>query len=96
VSQVVQKISSLPALTGPEEARELKKQLADVCRGDAFLLQGGDCAESLDGTADEITATVRQLFKMAIVLMYGSGKPVVKIGRLGGQFAKVRAALGLL
>jgi 3-deoxy-7-phosphoheptulonate synthase len=91
LERVVRKLSRLPALIGADEARDLKTRLAAVGRGEAFLLQGGDCAENLSATTEDVTATVRQLFKMAIVLMHGSGMPVVKIGRMAGQFAKVRS-----
>ncbi len=82
-----------PPLVFAGEARRLRRELAAVSRGEAFLLQGGDCAESFDQFG---TATVRDTFKvllqMAMVLTYGAKVPVVKVGRMAGQFAKPRSA----
>ena len=65
-------------------------RLAQASRGEAFLLQGGDCAESFDDfSANHIRDTFRVLLQMSAVVMYGGGVPVVKIGRMAGQFAKV-------
>jgi 3-deoxy-7-phosphoheptulonate synthase len=75
------------------EARELKHQLAEVAEGRAFLLQGGDCAESFaEHGADHIRDFFRVFLQMAIVLTHGASKPVVKVGRIAGQFAKPRSA----
>src|SRR5215217_7700624 len=75
------------------EARKLKAALAKVAAGDAFLLQGGDCAESfVDFSANNIRDTFRVLLQMAVVLTYGAGVPVVKVGRMAGQFAKPRSS----
>ena len=75
------------------EARTLKERLAEVCEGRAFLLQGGDCAEAFaDFHADKIRDTLRVLLQMAVVLTFGAGMPVVKLGRMAGQFAKPRSA----
>ena len=79
-----------PPLVFAGEARKLKTALAKVAAGDAFLLQGGDCAESFaDFTANNIRDTFRVLLQMAVVLTYGAGMPVVKLGRMAGQFEKV-------
>ncbi len=82
-----------PPLVFAGEARKLKTALAKVAAGDAFLLQGGDCAESFaDFTANNIRDTFRVLLQMAVVLTYGAGVPVVKLGRMAGQFAKPRSS----
>lgn len=72
--------------------RTLKAQLGNVALGHGFVLQGGDCAESLEETSEGVTDNIRALFKMAVVLMWGSQEPVVKIGRLAGQYGKPRSA----
>ncbi len=93
LEQVEATLAGLPPLVFAEESRELRRQLAEVAEGRAFLLQGGDCAESF---ADFSTANIRDTFKvllqMAIVLTFAGRKPVVKVGRLAGQFAKPRSA----
>jgi len=77
----------------PCEARSLTADLAKVANGEAFLLQAGDCAESFDAfSADAIRDKLKVILQMAVVLMYSSGVPVVKIGRIAGQFAKPRSA----
>jgi len=86
-------LKSFPPLVFAGEARELKAHLADVARGDAFLLQGGDCAESFaEHGADHIRDFFRVFLQMAVVLTHGASKPVVKVGRIAGQFAKPRSA----
>lgn len=87
------KLAGLPPLVFAAEARELRKQLGDVANGKAFLLQGGDCAESFsDFSANNIRDTFKVLLQMAVVLTYAGRLPVVKVGRLAGQFAKPRSA----
>src|SRR3954470_166623 len=87
------KLSTCPPLVFAGEARELKAQLAEVARGEAFLLQGGDCAESFaEHGADHIRDFFRVFLQMAIVLTHGAGKPVLKVGRIAGQFAKPRSS----
>ena len=82
-----------PPLVFAGEARKLRTALAKVANGEAFLLQGGDCAESfIDFTANNIRDTFRVLLQMAVVLTYGAGVPVVKVGRMAGQFAKPRSS----
>ena len=82
-----------PPLVFAGEARKLRGQLANVAAGKAFLLQGGDCAESFaEFSADGIRDTFRVLLQMAVVLTYAAALPVVKVGRLAGQFAKPRTA----
>ena len=90
---VERELAGYPPLVFAGEARNLKAQLAEVARGRAFLLQGGDCAEAFaDFNADKIRDTLRVLLQMAVVLTYGAGLPVVKLGRMAGQFAKPRSA----
>eukprot|EP00871_Galdieria_phlegrea_P000610 jgi/Galph1/154/GphlegSOOS_G4960.1 len=91
VEQIVEHISHLPPLVQAQEAKLLRSRLAEVCKGRGFVLQGGDCAESLDERTEGVRDTIRALFKMAMILMWGSLEPVVKIGRIGGQFAKPRS-----
>ena len=86
------RLKSLPPLVFAGEARTLKDNLAQVCEGKAFLLQGGDCAESFaEFNADNLRDTFRVILQMAAVLTYGSSLPIVKVGRLAGQFAKPRS-----
>ena len=87
------RLRGYPPLVFAGEARRLRAQLADVAMGKAFLLQGGDCAESFaEFHPDNIRDTFRVILQMAVVLMFGGGCPVVKVGRLAGQFAKPRSA----
>ena len=82
----------MPPLVFAGEARRLKDLLGDVAAGKAFLLQGGDCAESFkEFSADNIRDTFRLILQMAVVLTFAGGKPVVKVGRMAGQFAKPRS-----
>ena len=86
-------LASFPPLVFAGEARELKAQLADVARGEAFLLQGGDCAESFaEHGADHIRDFFRVFLQMAVILTHSASKPVVKVGRIAGQFAKPRSS----
>jgi 3-deoxy-7-phosphoheptulonate synthase len=86
-------LSTYPPLVFAGEARRLKSALANVAEGNAFLLQGGDCAESfLEHGADNIRDFFRAFLQMAVVLTYGAQLPVVKVGRIAGQFAKPRSA----
>ena len=93
LKSVEDELSSYPPLIFAGEARTLKEKLAAVGRGEAFLLQGGDCAESF---ADFNTPNIKNFFKlmlqMNMVMMYSTGKPVVKVGRIAGQFAKPRSS----
>ncbi|MCY4179989.1 MAG: 3-deoxy-7-phosphoheptulonate synthase class II, partial [Litoreibacter sp.] len=93
LAAVEAQLSKYPPLVFAGEARKLKEQLGKVARGEAFLLQGGDCAESFaDFSADGIRDTFKVMLQMAMVLTYGAKVPVVKIGRMAGQFAKPRSA----
>jgi 3-deoxy-7-phosphoheptulonate synthase len=93
LEQNLKVLSTLPPLVFAGEARALKASLAEVAAGRAFLLQAGDCAESFyDFTADSIRDKLKVILQMAVVLTYGTGTPVVKVGRIAGQFAKPRSA----
>jgi 3-deoxy-7-phosphoheptulonate synthase len=86
-------LRAMPPLVFAGEARRLRELLSDVAGGKAFLLQGGDCAESFkEFSADNIRDTFRLLLQMAVVLTFAGGKPVVKVGRMAGQFAKPRSS----
>ena len=87
------RLATFPPLVFAGEARKLKKQLAQVAAGNAFLLQGGDCAESFaEHGADNIRDFFRVFLQMAVVLTYAGAQPVVKVGRVAGQFAKPRSS----
>jgi 3-deoxy-7-phosphoheptulonate synthase len=93
VERVVKELSALPPLVFAGEARRLRAALGEVAAGRAFVLQAGDCAESfLDFSADSIRDKLKVALQMAVVLTYGAGVPVVKVGRIAGQFAKPRSA----
>ncbi len=93
LNKVLAELKNYPPLVFAGEVRNLKEQLAKVTKGDAFLLQGGDCAESFsEFHANNIRDTFKVLLQMAVVMTYAGGVPVVKIGRLGGQFAKPRSS----
>ncbi|MCP4970027.1 MAG: 3-deoxy-7-phosphoheptulonate synthase class II [Arcobacter sp.] len=93
LKKVEKELSSYPPLIFAEEARKLKAQLADVSKGNAFLLQGGDCAESFDAfNANNIKDLFKVMMQMAVVLTFSGGCPVVKVGRVAGQFAKPRSS----
>ncbi|EJF88658.1 class II 3-deoxy-7-phosphoheptulonate synthase [Bartonella tamiae] len=90
---VESRLRRFPPLVFAGEARALKEELAAVVKGDAFLLQGGDCAESfMEHEADNIRDFFRVFLQMAIALTFGASKPVVKVGRIAGQFAKPRSS----
>ncbi|WP_169569053.1 class II 3-deoxy-7-phosphoheptulonate synthase [Sneathiella limimaris] len=93
LNSVEEDLKNFPPLVFAGEARNLKKQLAKVVEGKAFLLQGGDCAESFtEFHPNNIRDTFKVLLQMAVVLTYGGNRPVVKVGRLAGQFAKPRSS----
>ncbi len=92
-NEVLQTIAKLPPLVFAGEIRDLKSQLAGAVRGEAFLLQGGDCSEEFSRcTAPNIRETLKVLLQMAVILTYAGGKPVVKVGRIAGQYAKPRSS----
>jgi len=93
LAEVSRTLAEVPPLVQPQECDVLRSRLAAVARGEAFLLQGGDCAETFAAnTAEGIRGKVRTLLQMAVVLTYGASVPVVKVGRLAGQYAKPRSA----
>ncbi|MBT2473413.1 3-deoxy-7-phosphoheptulonate synthase class II [Microbacterium sp. ISL-103] len=93
VSEVSAQISTLPPLVFAGEVDNLRDRLARAASGQAFLLQGGDCAETFAGaTADQIRNRIKTVLQMAVVLTYGASMPVVKMGRMAGQFAKPRSS----
>jgi 3-deoxy-7-phosphoheptulonate synthase len=86
-------LATLPPLVFAGEVDNLRDRLARAARGEAFLLQGGDCAETFAGaTADQIRNRVKTILQMAVVLTYGASMPVIKMGRMAGQFAKPRSS----
>ncbi len=92
LARVEAELSSKPPLVFAGEARRLQTNLAHVAHGDAFLLQAGDCAESFhDGSADAIRDKLKVILQMAVALTYAAGVPVIKVGRIAGQFAKPRS-----
>jgi 3-deoxy-7-phosphoheptulonate synthase len=100
VAEVCRVLDTVPSIVAPYEVDELRARLAQVCEGRAFLLQGGDCAETFaDNTESHLLANARTLLQMAVVLTYGASLPVVKVSRVAGQFTKPRSqqtdALGL-
>src|SRR2546423_13285278 len=92
LSAVVSELRTYPQLVFAGEADLLKDRIAAVARGEAFLLTGGDCAETFAGvTADAIRAKLKTLLQMAVVLTYAASVPVVKVGRIAGQYSKPRS-----
>jgi len=93
LENVRNQLAALPPLVFAGEVDTLRARLAQAARGEAFLLQGGDCAETfVDATADRIRNRIKTVLQMAVVLMYGSSLPVIKMGRMAGQFAKPRSS----
>jgi 3-deoxy-7-phosphoheptulonate synthase len=93
VGEVIGKLRRLPPLVFAAECDQLRDKMANVAAGEAFILQGGDCAETFDGvTAANLQGKLRTLLSMAVVLTYAAQVPIVKIGRIAGQYAKPRSA----
>ncbi|WP_144873385.1 class II 3-deoxy-7-phosphoheptulonate synthase [Microbacterium sp. 1.5R] len=93
VAEVSAQIAALPPLVFAGEVDNLRDRLARAASGQAFLLQGGDCAETFAGaTADQIRNRIKTVLQMAVVLTYGASMPIVKMGRMAGQFAKPRSS----
>jgi 3-deoxy-7-phosphoheptulonate synthase len=93
VADVVRELEQAPGLVVPHECDTLRERLAAVSRGEAFLLQGGDCAETFAGVSEgNVRDKLRTILQMAVVLTYAASVPVVKVGRMAGQFAKPRSA----
>src|ERR1700689_5532505 len=89
---VLAELAGLPPLVFAGECEQLRSRMAAVSRGEAFVLQGGDCAETFAGaTADAVRAKLQTLLQMAVVLTYGASVPIVKVGRMAGQYAKPRS-----
>ncbi len=93
LERVVSELSRLPPIVTSWEVDELRARIARAQRGDSFVLQGGDCAESFDEcTSENIVAKLKILLQMSLVMLYGLKKPVVRVGRMAGQYAKPRSA----
>lgn len=93
LNEVLAALRRLPPLVTSWEVDKLKAKLAKAQRGEAWVLQGGDCAESFDDCdSDSIASKLKVLLQMSLVLVYGSGKPIVRIGRIAGQYAKPRSS----
>jgi len=93
LSTVESKLAAMPPLVFAGEAQSLKRKLGEVAEGRAFLLQGGDCAESFaEFSADNIRDSFKIILQMAVVLTFGASMPIVKVGRVAGQFAKPRSS----
>jgi 3-deoxy-7-phosphoheptulonate synthase len=93
LDEVIGKLRRLPPLVFAGECDELRGKMASIAAGEAFLLQGGDCAETFDGvTAANIQGKLRTLLSMAVILTYAAQVPVVKVGRMAGQYAKPRSS----
>ncbi|SOE04936.1 class II 3-deoxy-7-phosphoheptulonate synthase [Rathayibacter rathayi] len=93
VKKASAEVAALPPLVFAGEVDQLRERLGAAARGEAFLLQGGDCAETFAGaTADQIRNRVKTVLQMAVVLTYGASMPVIKMGRMAGQFAKPRSS----
>ncbi len=93
VGRVRRVLENVPPIAVPAEVDRLQDRLGTVARGEAFLLQGGDCAETfVDNTETHLRGTIRTLLQMAVVLTYGISMPVVKVGRIAGQYAKPRTS----
>jgi 3-deoxy-7-phosphoheptulonate synthase len=93
LDKAVADLSRLPPLVTSWEVDALKEHIAQAQRGDAFILQGGDCAESFDEcTSENVVAKLKILLQMSLVMLYGLKKPVIRVGRMAGQYAKPRSA----
>ena len=93
LAEVERQLSGYPPLVFAGEARKLKRALGKAAAGEAFLLQGGDCAESFgEHSADNIRDFFRVFLQMAVVMTYAAASPVIKVGRVAGQFAKPRSS----
>ena len=93
LDRAVADLSRLPPMTTSWEVDALKEHFAKAQRGEAFVLQGGDCAETFDEcTSENIVAKLKILLQMSLVMIYGLKKPVIRVGRMAGQYAKPRSA----
>ena len=92
LKQATAELATYPPLVFAGECDDLKTRIAEASRGEAFLLQGGDCAETFaDATAERIRNKIKTMLQMAVVLTYGASLPVIKVGRMAGQFSKPRS-----
>ncbi|AUH73696.1 3-deoxy-D-arabinoheptulosonate-7-phosphate synthase [Legionella sainthelensi] len=93
LNKVVEQLSALPPLVTSSEIKNLKKEIARAGRGDAFILQGGDCAESFnDCRAEIISNKLKIILQMSLILLHGLRKPIIRVGRIAGQYAKPRSS----
>ena len=93
LQRALAEVAAMPPLVTSWEIEALRSQLADAARGERFLLQGGDCCEAFsDCTPDAITSKLKILLQMSLVLVHGTGKPVIRVGRFAGQYAKPRSS----
>lgn len=93
LGRALEQLAALPPIVVSWEVERLREQLAAAERGEAFLLQGGDCAESFDDCqSDKIAQRLKILLQMSLVLTHGLKKPVIRVGRMAGQYAKPRSA----
>src|SRR5580698_8192503 len=93
LAEVERQLAGFPPLVFAGEARKLKRMLGKVADGEAFLLQGGDCAESFaEHSADNIRDFFRVFLQMAVVMTFAAASPIIKVGRIAGQFAKPRSS----
>lgn len=93
LNKIVEQLSLLPPLVTSGEVRHLKEEIARAGRGEAFILQGGDCAESFNDCRSEVISNkLKILLQMSLVLLYGLRKPIIRIGRIAGQYAKPRSS----
>ncbi len=93
LQSVASTLATMPPLVVASEVDLLRERLAAVAKGEAFLLQGGDCAETFQTSSQaDVAGKVRVLLQMAVVLTYGASMPVVKLGRIAGQYAKPRSS----
>ncbi|KTD64894.1 3-deoxy-D-arabinoheptulosonate-7-phosphate synthase [Legionella santicrucis] len=93
LNKVVEQLSALPPLVTSNEIKNLKKEIARAGRGDAFILQGGDCAESFnDCRAEIISNKLKIILQMSLILLHGLRKPIIRVGRIAGQYAKPRSS----
>jgi 3-deoxy-7-phosphoheptulonate synthase len=94
VDQVWEELGSMPPLVTSWEIESLKSQLAEAASGDRFLLQGGDCAEQFNAcTPEAITSKLKILLQMSLILVQGTRKRIIRVGRFGGQYAKPRSSM---
>ena len=93
LEQVVARLSLLPPLVTSSEVKQLRNEIARAGRGEAFILQGGDCAESFnDCRADVISNKLKIMLQMSLILLHGMRKPIIRVGRIAGQYAKPRSS----